>query len=139
PMKRCLETAAILYPHRKPLILSAFRECDFGDFEGKNYAELNGQSDYQRFIDHIGGIPHGETPTNFQKRCCEGFLDMGKNLREKDAKTVSVVCHGGIIMAVFDRFEVGKKGFYGYQVKNGCGFRTAFDPDTNALTILEEY
>ncbi len=37
PMKRCRETASLIYPtltqREEPLL----RECDFGDFENKNY------------------------------------------------------------------------------------------------------
>ena len=36
PMKRCLETAAILYPDVPVEIIENFRECDFGDWENKN-------------------------------------------------------------------------------------------------------
>ena len=47
PMKRCVETAKIIYPDSKYIICNDFRECDFGIFEGKNYDELKNDSDYQ--------------------------------------------------------------------------------------------
>ena len=31
-----------------------FRECDFGAFDGKSYAELNGVPDYQHWVDSDG-------------------------------------------------------------------------------------
>ncbi|MBP3761767.1 MAG: histidine phosphatase family protein, partial [Ruminococcus sp.] len=40
PMKRCIQTAKIIYPDKNYIICEDFRECDFGDFEGKNYIEL---------------------------------------------------------------------------------------------------
>ena len=46
PMKRCTETAALLFPGQEPVICEELRECDFGDFEGKNYPELNGDERY---------------------------------------------------------------------------------------------
>ena len=55
PMKRCIATADILFPDKKKIIIDDFRECDFGDFEGYNYQELNGNADYQRWIDSDGG------------------------------------------------------------------------------------
>ena len=51
PMRRCLETAELLYPGVPTEIIPEFRECDFGEFEGKNYAELNGRADYQAWMD----------------------------------------------------------------------------------------
>ena len=38
PMKRCLETAALLYPGVPVDVVDDFRECDFGDFE--NYIDV---------------------------------------------------------------------------------------------------
>ena len=49
PMVRCLETGEILYPGKQPEIVPDLRECDFGRFEGKTYAELCTDPDYQRF------------------------------------------------------------------------------------------
>ena len=62
PMKRCRETAAIIFPSADQHILEGMQECDFGDFEYKNYAELNGRPDYQAWIDSGGtaGFPGGE-------------------------------------------------------------------------------
>ena len=57
PMKRCIQTAQAIYPGVKPTIMHELRECDFGLFEGKNYLELNGDPDYQRWIDSGGNLP----------------------------------------------------------------------------------
>ncbi len=40
-MKRCLETAQILYPGQTPIIIPEWTEMDFGAFEGHNYQELS--------------------------------------------------------------------------------------------------
>ena len=34
PMKRCTETAEILYPNHTPIYIPEWREMDFGEFEG---------------------------------------------------------------------------------------------------------
>lgn len=75
PMKRCVETAAILFPESKPVIVPDFRECDFGEFENKNYQELSGNMDYQRWIDSGGRLPFpgGESMSSFQERVCRTF------------------------------------------------------------------
>ena len=57
PMRRCLETAAIIYPGLPVRIIPDFRECDFGAFEYRNYPELNGRDDYQKWIDSGGLLP----------------------------------------------------------------------------------
>lgn len=75
PMRRCLETAAILFPESEPVIVPDFRECDFGEFENKNYQELSGNVDYQRWIDSGGRLPFpgGESMSSFQERVCRAF------------------------------------------------------------------
>ena len=40
PMKRCTETAGILYPMLEPVIIPEWEEMDFGRFEYKNWEEL---------------------------------------------------------------------------------------------------
>ena len=75
PLRRCLETAAILFPESEPVIVPDFRECDFGEFENKNYQELSGNVDYQRWIDSGGRLPFpgGESMSSFQERVCRAF------------------------------------------------------------------
>lgn len=75
PMRRCLETAAILFPESEPVIVPDFRECDFGEFENKNYQELSGNVDYQHWIDSGGRLPFpgGESMSSFQERVCRAF------------------------------------------------------------------
>ena len=57
PMKRCLETAAILYPGAPVEIIDDFRECDFGAFENQNYAGLSRRADYRAWLDSGGELP----------------------------------------------------------------------------------
>lgn len=85
PMQRCLETAGILYPGKTPIVISEWREIDFGDFEGKNAGELQGDPRYQAWIDSGGTLPFpgGESREEFIRRCCMGLdkmLDMLRNM-----------------------------------------------------------
>lgn len=77
-MKRCVETAEILWPgfdQKKMQKVTDLRECDFGDFENKNYKELSGNGDYQAWIDSNGTLPfpNGESMDAFKSRCLEAF------------------------------------------------------------------
>lgn len=136
PMKRCIETAKIIYPDKKPHIFDELRECDFGDFEGKNYEELNGNADYQKWVDSGGTerFPNGEIPHDFIQRCCGGFL-RAVNIFES-AGSLAFTIHGGTIMSFFYKFSAPQKGYYDYYVKNGCGYIAEWD-GTN-LNIISE-
>lgn len=133
PMKRCVETAGLLYPGLQPVIVQDFRECDFGAFEGKNYAELNGDAAYQSWIDSGGTAapPDGEGKADFAKRCCGSFWEALKACAE-DA-SVAVIVHGGTIMALLEAFGVPKRGFYDYQVGNGDGYIAECDREKHEL------
>lgn len=126
PMKRCTETARIIYPETEPVIVKDFRECGFGDFEGKNYTELNGNPLYQKWIDSGGKMPfpNGESQQDFRERCCGAFVNEIKKLPENTS--VSLVVHGGTIMSVLSRFSVPERSYFDFQVKNGCGFVTEY-------------
>ena len=75
PMLRCIETARIIYPGKKLIEIPDFRECDFGEFEMKNYEELNGRADYQAWIDGGGKdpFPGGESMDMVRRRSMRGF------------------------------------------------------------------
>lgn len=134
PMKRCIETAEIIYPAQKPVVVDPLREMDFGNFEGKNYKELNGNPDYQAWIDSGGTIafPNGESREEFIKRCCEGLREVFSQIEvsiskkekivqfENDLLTIGLVVHGGTIMALCSAFGGGE--YFDYQVANGAGY-----------------
>ena len=121
PMKRCLETAAILYPGVPVEIVPAFRECDFGLFENKNYLELNGRQDYQAWIDSGGELPfpEGESRKEFAARCLGAFRELRERKLNGDC---ALIVHGGTIMAIMEACTQPPKGYYDFQVKNGNGY-----------------
>lgn len=75
PMKRCVETAEILFPDYPVHVIDELAECDFGDFENKNYEELDGNLEYQAWIESGGTLPFpgGESRESFCRRNLLGF------------------------------------------------------------------
>lgn len=124
PMKRCIQTAALLFPGVPRKVVPAFRECDFGEFENKNYRELKGNPRYQEWVDSAGMLPFpgGEEPKEFRRRCCEGFEEAAEDLLARGFLRCAMVVHGGTIMSILEAFGDPKKGFYDWQVSNGEGF-----------------
>ena len=116
PMKRCIETAKIIYPDQKPVVVDPLREMDFGEFEGKNYEELNGDQRYQAWIDSGGTLafPEGESREEFVRRCCAALEAVLQNQQESH---IAAVVHGGTIMAVLSALEQQQKAYFSWQVK----------------------
>ena len=147
PMKRCVQTAELLF-ERKPVLIPEWKEMDFGQFEGKNYEELKDNPDYQKWIDSNGTLPFpgGEPREQFIRRSMEGFdwmmsdilIKSEKNTRiqngtetqdlknncETEIPVVAVV-HGGTIMAVLSSLTGGE--YFDFQVKNGEGYETVLE------------
>ena len=125
PMRRCLETAALVFPEKDfsgvPVrLVPGLSECDFGRFEYKNYRELSGDADYQRFIDSGGtdGFPGGEAVAQFKGRCADAFRQEVRALMGKTDGTAVFVIHGGSIMAVLEAFGRPEREYYSWQT--GC-------------------
>lgn len=129
PMERCRQTADFLCPGREQHQYFDFREMNFGDFEGKNNAELTGNPDYQAWIDSRGKIPfpNGESREVFSLRCREAFIQAVNQAMEADCKTTTFVVHGGTIMAILESFAHPYQDFYSYQTANAAGFLVNLD------------
>ena len=131
PMKRCVETAKIIYPDSKYIICNDFRECDFGIFEGKTYEELKDREEYQAWLDSGGTIafPEGEEQKEFRSRCVRGMLCQVDRLCKENVESAAFVVHGGTIMAVLEQLAEDQKDFYHWQVENGGGYRMLVNED----------
>ncbi|NLT10223.1 MAG: histidine phosphatase family protein [Ruminococcus sp.] len=122
PMKRCTQTADIVFPSQKFEIEPGFRECDFGDFEGRNYIELTGDPYYQKWIDSGGSLPFpsGEAPEDFKKRCTASFEKLTE--AHMDTHSIAFVVHGGTIMSILEKYAVPGRNYYDWYCENGHGY-----------------
>lgn len=141
PMLRCIQTAKIIFNAKeKDLhIKDGLRECDFGQFEGKNYKELSENALYQQWIDSGGKMPFpdGETVDDFKERTCRAFAEIVSWLAEKNIDgNIAMVVHGGTIMSVLERFCGG--GYYDYQCKNAEGYICNVDYDDKISINIEQ-
>lgn len=127
-MLRCKETAEILFPGLVPVSVDDLRECDFGDFENKNYQELSGNPMYQKWIDSDGtiGFPGGETQGEFQTRCLKGFDEVLTLCAEQELESIALVVHGGTIMSIMEMYGIPSAGYFEWQVKNGEGYKVPY-------------
>ena len=128
PLRRTQETAAILFPGARQLSVPGLREMDFGDFEGRFYADMEHDAAYRAWVDSgcLGPIPNGEGRAAFVPRCCAAFRAV--LAADKSPRLVFVV-HGGSIMALCSEYAAPKKDYFDWQPPNGGGYllRTAGD------------
>lgn len=124
PLKRCSETAKIIYPDKTPIILDELRECNFGEFEGMTADEL---SDKKEFKDWLKGgndaaPPFGESNGEFSTRICNAFIKIVEGLLKTGTRETAIITHGGIIMSWLAAFGLPEAPITDWRTPSGCGY-----------------
>lgn len=128
PMKRCLETAEILYPNLKPTVMQGFRPRSYGRYEGKSYIDLKDDAPYQSWVRSIGKLPFpdGDSESEFNARYLAAFDQLTGQLRAsvrpEAAIRVGLILHREIIAEILvERLPVRENALK-YHLKNGDFF-----------------
>lgn len=103
PMKRCLQTVDIYFPRVSKQTVNDARECDFGEWEGKTFAEI--AEGYPAEVeawknDEDFAFPSGEKVKNFAKR----VNGMAGELISNNEKNLFLVTHAGVIRFLICHF-----------------------------------
>ncbi len=132
PMKRCLESACIFYPENmregRYREVEAFRECDFGLFEGLSYKDMAGDPLYQKWVDQggMGKFPGGEDSKDFIRRCADAFAECVDE-QWGNENAAAMVMHGGSIMSILSVYSADGKAFYEWHIPCGGFYRLLLD------------
>lgn len=131
PMRRCQQTAELIWPEMPVQTDPLLRECDFGRFEGKTYEDLKDEPDYIRWMESGGmtAFPEGESQEDFRARCELGVRKWIRRWIEEGVDRAAFVVHGGTIMAALSRMAEGEHSFYDWQAGNGCGYLAEADEE----------
>jgi len=126
PLRRCRETAALLYPDIPQEVVEDLRECDFGAFEGHTYEELKDDPAYRAWLDTAGrsAPPDGEGKADMARRTLAAFRAIAARHGPEDK--IALVVHGGTLMALLEALEDSHQ-FYRWQAPNGGGYRCQWD------------
>ena len=131
PLKRCVETAEIIYPHQNISTVKLLSECNFGEFENKNAKELEINPKYQEWIDSYGTLPFpgGESQAEFRQRCLEGMQEIIEQCMDQNIHSIALVVHGGTIMSIMSAYARPKEEYFTWQIGNGNGFELEIDEE----------
>lgn len=164
-LARTLQTAQILFPGSEYIQVPALGEMDFGVFEGKNYQELNGRTDYQSWVDSgcLRECPGGESKQAFSDRVCSafeelmlqegfgagtassgsanpgkaGFGETGACASGSCTPPLVLVAHAGTLMAILERFAVPARDYFDWHCSCGCGYElSARNWKTKKLQVI---
>ena len=127
PRLRAIQTAQLLFPNHEHQICDGLAETDFGIFEAKTADELSNVKEYQAWLDTmcLGPIPGGESVSEFKKRCCTAFEVLLENTADKTV--LALVTHGGVIMAILEKYARPQRDFYAYHIAPGTMLCCEYD------------
>lgn len=121
PLIRVRRTAEILFPDSQLIPVEGLREMDFGDFEGRNYIQMEHDRDYRAWVDSgcTGRCPNGESRSGFTARVVSAFQGLLIEAFSEKAEQLVIVAHGGVQMALGSSFAQPVRTYHDWQT--GCG------------------
>ncbi|MBD5130967.1 MAG: histidine phosphatase family protein [Ruminococcaceae bacterium] len=130
PLLRCLETAEIIYPEQKLMIVDELSEMNFGEFEGKTRQQLQDLREYADWL--RGGAdaapPNGEKYGDFTVRCIEGLDAVFGDMMRQDITRAACVTHAGVITNLLCGYGLPKGQPADFMCAPGEGFEIILTP-----------
>lgn len=117
PAFRARQTADLLFPGMKQMIVPEFAEMDFGIFEGRKADEMEDDPQYRSWVDSmcLDPIPLGESYEVFMNRVSIRFQKLAADAFDEGCRRLLIVAHGGTQMAVMDRFCEEKRDYWSWK------------------------
>lgn len=110
PLRRCTETAEILFPETELKTVDDLRELDFGDFENKSVDELINNDDYKKWLK--GGkdsrSPNGESLEEMTARTYKALHNIIMDMMNDGITHSAMITHAGIISNMLSCFGLPK-------------------------------
>ncbi len=139
PLLRCRQTADLLWPGIATTVIPDLRETDFGPFEGKNHAELAGDSLYNAWISSPDPtvIPAVESVSACGVRACRALEALFSDARRRGLTCAGVVSHGGTIMSMLAQYGRPARDYYSWNMPNCAGFSVKAEDHSLLLNMIQ--
>ena len=110
---RAKQSAELIVPGADYYADARLRECHFGDFEGKTYAELEMDNDYRNWLDdpQTHAPRGGESLADVEQRVMDALVSLPNG--------AVVITHGGPIRIALTRFSPDSSDFWSWQIPHG--------------------
>ena len=130
PMRRCIQTAGIIYPDMTPTPVKNLRECNFGRFENKTANELKDDEIFRRWLSGEQGIvpEGGESTPDFIMRSVAAFAAGVEDLMREGIRHSGIIAHGGTIMSVLSVCGLPERPFSDWMCGSGRGYTLLVTP-----------
>lgn len=124
PLCRARETAALVLPYCRQVVVEDLKEMNFGDFEGRTPNEMKDDPAYRAWVESgcLDRCPNGETKAEFNARTCAAVSALIDQALRRGDEELFLVAHGGTQMAVMETFVDPTKPFYTWLLDCGKGY-----------------
>lgn len=121
PLKRCLETAEIIFPENYCETVDELIEYNFGEFEGQTIRDNENLKQWVLSGQKEAPI-NGESKQDFDNRCEIAIKKIIKDMMKNKITSVAVVTHGGVITNILNKYGIPKLNQIDLIIKNGYGY-----------------
>ncbi|MCD7797325.1 MAG: histidine phosphatase family protein [Clostridiales bacterium] len=151
PLKRCKDSAKLMFPEHNILVIDDFIEYNFGEFEGLTAEDLKDNEDFKEWLhgDINSRVPFGESNAEFIHRCCAAFEKVVDGCIKTGTQNVAVVGHAGVLMTLLACYALPEAPTAHWQMDPGYGYKLRITPslwmqsakleavDTSPITLSE--
>lgn len=123
-LKRCKQTAEILFPDIEYNISPLFREYHFGKWDTLTYDQLKDDKQYRGWIDnpYTETPPEGESFVTFKDRVLAGYKELLTYFDHDRVRNITLITHGGPIRLLLSEFAPVQKEFWEWSAPYGQGY-----------------
>lgn len=129
PLKRCVQTAALIFPDKEISVVDGLAEMDFGDFDGKSVDELAGLDEYKEWLK--GGLDNkahgGETIREMIGRTLAAFNEILTDMMDDGIYDAAIITHSGILMNMLSCFGLPRMEPMEFACGAGEGYAISVD------------
>jgi alpha-ribazole phosphatase len=124
PLKRCMDTANIIYPDLPYTIVTDMRECNFGEFDGRKLDDLMHDQNFIKWLNPTSKYTPsgGESSEEFSARVVGGLNEILTDMMKNNIYTAAVITHGGVISTLLALTAFPRKSAEMWASDFGCGF-----------------
>ncbi len=131
PLRRAAETAEILYPGVRTVMLDDLREMAFGKFEGQPLTALVKDPEFAAWMDPTShAVPAGaESRVAFYRRTGEMLMNLFAYMFRTHTEEAACVTHGGVIMSMLAQHALPQRKPEDWMTDPGCGYSVRCDAE----------
>lgn len=128
PAVASVDTLKTLYPTADPEVVLDLAECDFGQWENKTAADLQGDPRFAQWLAGKAAPPDGESGEVFFARVCRGFQMLVQNLLGRGETQAVLVVPAGVMTSILAGFGMPQAQPQDWLCDPGFGYSVRITP-----------